>query len=224
LAKLEAVKADFEATASGGKKVSLADLIVLGGAAAVEAAAMAAGHEVQVPFTAGRTDAAQDQTDVDSFSVLEPEADGFRNYAKQQFALSAEEMLIDRAQLLGLTAPEMTVLVGGLRALDANSGRSQAGVFTARPGQLTHDVFVNLLSMDTVWTATDADEQAFEGRDRTSGALKWTASRVDLVFGSNSQLRAIAEVYAQSDAGPKFVKDFVAAWTKVMNADRFDLA
>jgi catalase-peroxidase len=224
LAKLEAVKADFEATASGGKKVSLADLIVLGGAAAVEAAAKAAGHEVQVPFTAGRTDAAQDQTDVDSFSVLEPEADGFRNYAKQQFALSAEEMLIDRAQLLGLTAPEMTVLVGGLRALDANSGRSQAGVFTARPGQLTHDVFVNLLSMDTVWTATDADEQAFEGRDRTSGTLKWTASRVDLVFGSNSQLRAIAEVYAQSDAGPKFVKDFVAAWTKVMNADRFDLA
>jgi catalase-peroxidase len=224
LAKLEAVKADFEATASGGKKVSLADLIVLGGAAAVEAAAKAAGHEVQVPFTAGRTDAAQGQTDVDSFSVLEPEADGFRNYAKQQFALSAEEMLIDRAQLLGLTAPEMTVLVGGLRALDANSGRSQAGVFTARPGQLTHDVFVNLLSMDTVWTATDADEQAFEGRDRTSGTLKWTASRVDLVFGSNSQLRAIAEVYAQSDAGPKFVKDFVAAWTKVMNADRFDLA
>jgi catalase-peroxidase len=224
LAKLEAVKADFDAAVSGGKRVSIADLIVLGGVAAVEAAAKAAGHEVQVPFTPGRTDAAQDQTDVDSFAVLEPEADGFRNYARQQFALTAEEMLIDRAQLLGLTAPEMTVLVGGLRALDANSGRSQAGVFTTRPGQLTNDVFVNLLSMDTVWTATDADEQAFEGRDRTTGAVKWTASRVDLVFGSNSQLRAIAEVYAQSDAGAKFVKDFVAAWTRVMNADRFDLA
>ena len=224
LSGLEAIKAEFDATAGGGKKVSLADLIVLAGSLAVQEAARAAGHDVEVPFTPGRTDSSQEQTDVESFSVLEPEADGFRNHASRQFTLTPEEMLIDRAQLLGLTAPEMTVLVGGLRALDANTGRSQAGVFTHRPGQLTNDVFVNLLSMDTVWSATDADEQAFEGRDRNTGEVKWTASRVDLVFGSNSQLRAIAEVYSQSDMGRKFARDFVAAWTKVMNADRFDLA
>ncbi len=224
LGALEKVQAEFNTAATGGKKVSLADLIVLGGNAAVELAAKAAGHDVIVPFAPGRTDATQEQTDVHSFEVLEPVADGFRNYAKTRFTLSAEEMLIDKAQLLTLTAPEMTVLVGGLRALDANYGQTKHGVFTSRPGTLTNDYFVNLLDMSTKWVAKSDAQDLFEGRDRKTGAPKWTASRVDLVFGSNSQLRAISEVYAQADNAGKFVKDFVAAWTKVMNLDRFDLA
>ncbi len=220
---LEKVQAEFNAAATGGKTVSLADLIVLGGNAAVEKAAKAAGHDVTVPFAPGRTDATQEQTDVHSFEVLEPVADGFRNYAKTRFSMSAEEMLIDKAQLLTLTAPEMTVLVGGLRALDANYGQTKHGVFTSRPGTLTNDYFVNLLDMSTKWVAKSDAQDLFEGRDRKTGAPKWTASRVDLVFGSNSQLRAISEVYAQADNTAKFVTDFVAAWTKVMNLDRFDL-
>ncbi|MCF1710219.1 catalase/peroxidase HPI [Tabrizicola sp. J26] len=224
LSALEKIQADFNATATGGKKVSLADLIVLGGNAAVELAAKAAGHDMTVPFAPGRTDATQAQTDVHSFEVLEPVADGFRNYAKTRFSMSAEEMLIDKAQLLTLTAPEMTVLVGGLRALDANHGHTKHGVFTSRPGTLTNDYFVNLLDMSTKWVATSDGQDVFEGRDRKTGAPKWTATRVDLVFGSNSQLRAISEVYAQADNAGKFVKDFVAAWTKVMNLDRFDLS
>jgi catalase-peroxidase len=224
LAKLEGIQASFNAQASGGKKVSLADLIVLGGCAAVEAAAKAAGVAVDVPFTPGRTDATQEQTDVDSFAVLEPEADGFRNYQKRDFTVSAEEMLVDKAQLLTLTAPEMTVLVGGLRALDANVGGARHGVFTQRPGVLTNDFFVNLLDMSTAWSPSLDNPGNYVGRDRATGAVKWTGTRVDLVFGSNSQLRALAEVYGQSDAQAKFVKDFVAAWTKVMNLDRFDLA
>jgi catalase-peroxidase len=224
LGVLEGIQTAFNATATGGKKVSLADLIVLGGTAAVEAAAKAGGHAVDVPFTPGRTDATQAMTDVESFEVMEPLADGFRNYQKQAFTASAEELLIDRAQLLTLSAPEMTVLVGGLRALNANYGGTAHGVFTSRPGVLTNDFFVNLLDMHTVWKPTSEREDLFAGTDRASGAPKWTATRVDLVFGSNSQLRAIAEVYAQNDAREKFVKDFVAAWTKVMNADRFDLA
>ncbi|MDZ4309388.1 MAG: catalase/peroxidase HPI [Cypionkella sp.] len=222
LAVLEGVQALFNA-ANPGKSVSLADLIVLGGSAAVENAAAAAGYPVAVPFAPGRTDASQEQTDVESFAVLEPVADGFRNYMKVQYSVSAEELLLDRAQLLTLTAPEMTALVGGMRALDANTGHSQAGVFTARPGVLSNDFFVNLLDMSTVWKATTPAETEFEGRDRTTGALKWTATRNDLVFGSNSQLRALAEVYGQSDGQAAFVRDFVAAWVKVMNADRFDL-
>ncbi|MDZ4394152.1 catalase/peroxidase HPI [Cypionkella sp.] len=222
LAVLEGVQASFNA-ANPGKSVSLADLIVLGGSAAVENAAAAAGYPVAVPFAPGRTDASQEQTDVESFAVLEPVADGFRNYMKVQYSVSAEELLLDRAQLLTLTAPEMTALVGGMRALDANTGHSQAGVFTARPGVLSNDFFVNLLDMSTVWKATTPAETEFEGRDRTTGALKWTATRNDLVFGSNSQLRALAEVYGQSDGQAAFVRDFVAAWVKVMNADRFDL-
>jgi catalase-peroxidase len=221
LGKLEAVQAAFNAQAGGGKKVSLADLIVLGGSAAIELAAKAAGHDVTVPFAPGRTDASQEQTDVHSFEPLEPEADGFRNYRKARYVVSAEEQLIDKAQLLTLTAPEMTVLVGGLRVLGANHGGSPHGVFTSRPGALTNDFFVNLLDMGTTWTPTDETAEAFEGR--AGGAVKWTGTRVDLVFGSNSQLRALSEVYAQADNGPKFVKDFVAAWVKVMNADRFDL-
>ncbi len=224
LAALEGVQKAFNDAQSGGKKVSLADLIVLGGSAAVEQAAKAAGHDVEVPFTPGRTDAAEDQTDVESFAVLEPIADGFRNYQKARYAVSPEELLVDRAQLLTLTAPEMTVLVGGLRALNANVGQSRHGVFTDRPGTLTSDFFVNLLDMGTAWTATSDTEDAFEGRDRATGAVKWTATRVDLVFGSNSQLRALAEVYASEDNQARFVCDFVSAWTKVMNADRFDLA
>jgi catalase-peroxidase len=223
LGVLEGIQRDFNATAAGGKKVSLADLIVLAGSVAVQSAAKAAGHDVEVPFTPGRTDATQAQTDVESFSVLEPEADAFRNYLKGSYTLTPEEMMVDRAQLLTLSAPEMTVLWGGLRALDANTGGVKHGVFTDRPGQLTNDVFVNLLDMGTVWTATSEEEAEFEGRDRATGAVKWTGTRVDLVFGSNSQLRALAEVYAQSDSRAKFVHDFVAAWTKVMNADRFDL-
>ena len=221
LAVLEEIRRGFNAGAAGSKKVSLADLIVLAGNAGVEAAAKAAGHPVEVPFTPGRTDATAEQTDVESFAVLEPVADGFRNYRKQAFHVSPEEMLLDKAQLLTLSAPEMTVLVGGLRVLGANHGGSKHGVFTQRPGQLTNDFFVNLVDMSTAWKPIG--DNAYEGRDRKSGAVKWTATRVDLAFGSNSQLRAIAEVYAQSDNGTKFVKDFVAAWNKVMNLDRFDL-
>ncbi|WP_407049332.1 catalase/peroxidase HPI [Methyloraptor flagellatus] len=223
LSVLEGIKATFDANATGGKQVSLADLIVLAGSAAVEQAAKAAGHAVTVPFTPGRADASQDETDVESFAVLEPVADGFRNYQKAAFTISPEELLVDRAQLLTLTAPEMTALVGGLRVLGANHGGTAHGVFTTRPGQLTNDFFVNLLDMGTVWKSTSAEETEFEGRDRKSGAVKWTATRVDLVFGANSQLRALAEVYAQADAEAKFVDAFVAAWTKVMNADRFDV-
>ena len=223
LGALETIQKDFNAVQKGGKKVSLADLIVLGGCAAVEAAAKAAGHPVEVPFTPGRTDASQDQTDVESFALLEPEADGFRNYQKQRYSVSAEEMLVDRAQLLTLSAPEMTVLVGGLRVLGANLGQSQHGVFTKRAGMLSNDFFVNLVDMGTVWKPTSEARDTFEGRDRKTDDVKWTATRVDLVFGSNSQLRALAEVYAQDDAKDKFVGDFVAAWNKVMNLDRFDL-
>ncbi len=221
LAALENVQTQFNASAGGGKKVSMADLIVLAGNAGVEAAAKAAGDAVEVPFVAGRTDASQEQTDVESFAVLEPQADGFRNYRKKAFSVSPEEMLLDKAQLLTLSAPEMTVLVGGLRVLGANHGASKHGVFTSRVGQLSNDFFVNLVDMSTAWKPVA--DNAFEGRDRKTGAVKWTATRVDLAFGSNSQLRAIAEVYAQNDNGGKFVKDFVAAWTKVMNADRFDI-
>ncbi len=219
---LEGIQAGFN-NAQSGKKVSLADLIVLGGCVGVEQAAKNAGHEVTVPFTPGRTDATQAQTDVESFAVLEPVADGFRNYLKTKMSVSAEELLVDRAQLLTLTAPEMTVLVGGLRVLNANTGKSQHGVFTNRPETLTNDFFVNLLDMSTAWKAS-AEEGVFEGRDRASGAVKWTGTRADLVFGSNSQLRALAEVYGCADAQTKFVNAFVAAWNKVMNLDRFDLA
>jgi catalase-peroxidase len=221
LSALEGIQAAFNSSASGGKKVSLADLIVLAGNAGVEAAAKAAGNPVEVPFSPGRTDANQEQTDAESFAVLEPVADGFRNYRKNAFSVSPEEMLIDKAQLLGLSAPEMTVLVGGLRVLGANAGGSKHGVFTTRPGQLSTDFFTNLVDMSTAWTPVG--DNAYEGRDRKTGAVKWTATRVDLAFGSNSQLRAIAEAYAQNDNAGKFVKDFVAAWNKVMNADRFDL-
>ena len=224
LKTLQGIQKEFNAAQSGGKKVSLADLIVLGGCAAVEQAAKKAGHEAEVPFTPGRTDASQEQTDVESFAVLEPAADGFRNYLKTKYAVSAEELLVDKAQLLTLTAPEMTVLVGGMRVLNANFGQSQHGVFTKRPETLTNDFFVNLLDMSTEWKATSGAEDVFEGRDRATGKLKWTGTRVDLVFGSNSQLRALAEVYACDDSQKKFVRDFVAAWNKVMNADRFDLA
>ena len=224
LDKLEAIQKAFNDDQSGDKKVSLADLIVLGGAAAIEQAAKKAGYDVTVPFVPGRTDASQEQTDVDSFAVLEPYADGFRNYLKGNYSVTAEELLLDRAQLLTLTAPEMTALIGGMRALNANFQGSQHGVFTGRPGTLTNDFFVKLLDMGTVWKATSEDENVFEDRDRATGELKWTGTRADLIFGSNSQLRAIAEVYAQDDSGAKFVDDFVAAWNKVMNADRFDLA
>ena len=224
LQTLEVIQADFNAAQSGGKRVSLADLIVLGGCAAVEQAARNAGHEVTVPFAPGRTDASQDQTDVESFAVLEPRADGFRNYLKAKYSVGAEHLLVDKAQLLTLTAPEMTVLIGGMRVLNANSGQSQHGVFTHRPETLTNDFFVNLLDMGTVWSATTEDEDVFEGRDRVTNELKWTGTRVDLIFGANSQLRELAEVYACQDAQGKFVQDFVSAWTKVMNLDRFDLS
>ena len=220
LAKLEAIQKDFNRTATGGRKISLADLIVLGGAAAIEQAAKQAGHEVQVPFTPGRADASQAQTDVNAFAVLEPVADGFRNYYGQGSRLSPPEMLIDRASLLSLTVPEMTVLVGGMRALNANSGNATHGVFTNRPGTLSNDFFVNLLDMSTKWTKSAQSEGLYEGVDRATGARKWTATPVDLVFGSNSELRAIAEVYASNDAREKFVRDFVAAWSKVMELDR----
>ena len=224
LKTLERVRKEFNSAQSDGKKVSLADLIVLGGCAAVEAAAKAAGHAVKVPFTAGRTDASQAQTDVESFAVLEPEADGFRNYQKAAFTVSAEEMLVDKAQLLTLSAPEMTVLVGGLRVLGANFGGSQHGVFTKQAGKLTNDFFVNLTDMGVVWHPTSEAAETFNAHDRKTGEVKWSSTRVDLVFGSNSQLRALAEVYAQDDNKEKFVRDFVAAWNKVMNLDRFDLA
>jgi catalase-peroxidase len=220
---LEGIQEEFNNVQSGGKVVSLADLIVLGGCAGIEQAAKNAGNEVIVPFTPGRTDASQEQTDEVSFIVLKPAADGFRNYLKTKYAVSAEELLIDRAQLMTLTAPEMTVLVGGMRVLDTNFGQSQHGVFTKRPETLTNDFFVNLLDMSTTWKANSEDEDMFEGRDRTTGELKWTGTRVDIVFGSNSQLRALAEVYGQ-DSQEKFLNDFLAAWNKVMNLDRFDLA
>jgi catalase-peroxidase len=224
LAALEGVQKAFNASATGGKKVSLADLIVLAGGAAIEKAAKDAGHQVAVPFAPGRTDATPEQTDAHSFAVLEPFADGFRNYVRANIGVPAEEMLVDKAQLLTLTAPEMTVLVGGMRVLGANVGGAKHGVFTQRPGQLTTDFFTNLLDMATSWKPVSEAHDVFEGRDSKSGAMKWTATRVDLVFGSNSQLRALAEVYASSGNAAKFVHDFVAAWTKVMNADRFDLA
>ena len=224
LGALETIQSDFNAAQKGGKKVSLADLIVLGGGAAIEQAAKAGGHDVQVPFAPGRMDALQEQTDVDSFDVLEPIADGFRNYQKGSYSVSAEELLVDRAQLLTLTAPEMTALVGGMRVLNTNFGGTAHGVFTDRPGTLSNDFFVNLLDMATEWKATSSAEDVFEGRDRATGKVKWTGTRVDLVFGSNSQLRAVAEVYACDDAKDTFVQDFVDAWAKVMNADRFDLA
>jgi catalase-peroxidase len=224
LQTLETVQQDFNSAQSGGTKVSLADLIVLGGCAAVEQAAKDAGHDITVPFTPGRTDASQEQTDVEAFAVLERRADGFRNYLRAGEKLSPETLLLDRANLLTLTAPEMTVLIGGLRALNANAGQSQLGIFTDRPGTLTNDFFVNLLDMGTEWKASDATENVFEGRDVSTGGVKWTATAVDLVFGSNSQLRGIAEVYGAEDSKEKFVRDFVTAWDKVMNLDRFDLA
>jgi catalase-peroxidase len=222
LQKLEAVQAAFNAAASGGKKVSLADLIILGGAAAIEKAATDAGTPTKVPFTPGRMDASQEQTDVHSFAPLEPTADGFRNHYEGAQFMAPEEALVDKAELLRLTGPELTVLVGGLRVLGANSGGSKHGVFTHRPGQLTNDFFVNLLDMATEWQPT-ASENAYEGRDRKTKALKWTGTRVDLIFGSHSQLRALAEVYAEAGSETKFVRDFVTAWNKIMNADRYDL-
>jgi catalase-peroxidase len=224
LQTLETIQGAFNSAQSGGKQVSLADLVVLGGCAAVEAAAKQVGQDVTVPFTPGRMDAAQAQTDVESFAVLEPAADGFRNYARKGLEASAAELLVDRAQLMTLTAPELTVLIGGLRALNANVGQSKHGVFTQRPGTLSNDFFVNLLDMGTKWQKSDTSESVLEGRDRATGELKWTGTVVDLVFGSNSQLRALAEVYASSDAQQAFVRDFVAAWNKVMNLGRFDLA
>jgi catalase-peroxidase len=224
LKTLEGIQSGFNSSQSGGKKVSLADLIVLGGCAGVEQAAKNAGHAVTVPFSPGRTDASQEQTDAASFAVLEPKADGFRNYQKAKYAVSAEELLVDRAQLLTLTAPEMTVLLGGMRVLKTNFGQSQHGVFTKRPEALTNDFFVNLLDMGTTWKAVSEDGDLFEGRDRKTGQLKWTGTRVDLIFGSNSQLRALTEVYGCKDSQEKFLNDFIAVWNKVMNLDRFDLA
>jgi catalase-peroxidase len=224
LQTIEGIQKEFNNAQSDGKKVSIADLIILGGCAGLEQAAKKAGHDITVPFTPGRTDASQEQTDVLSFAVLEPVADGFRNYQKTKYAVSAEELLVDRAQLLTLTAPEMTVLIGGMRVLNANFGQSQHGVFTKRPETLTNDFFVNLLDMSTTWKATSEDKDVFEDRDRATGELKWTGTRVDLIFGSNSQLRAIAEVYGCEDSQEKFLHDFIAAWTKIMNLDRFDLA
>jgi catalase-peroxidase len=224
LETLQGIREEFNSAQSGGKRVSLADLIVLGGCAGVEQAAKKAGHDVTVPFTPGRADASQEQTDVEAFAVLEPAADGFRNYLKTKYAVSEEELLIDRAQLLTLTAPEMTVLIGGMRVLNANFGQSRHGVFTERPEALTNDFFVNLLDMRTTWKATSEDAEVFVGHDRATGELRWTGTRVDLIFGSNSQLRALAEVYGCEGSQEKFLHDFVAAWNKVMNLDRFDLA
>jgi catalase-peroxidase len=221
---LEAIQKAFNDAQSGNKKVALADLIVLGGNAAIEKAAKDAGQSIDVPFTPGRNDTTDELTDADSFEPLEPEADGFRNFRRAKFTVSDEEMLIDKAQLLQLSAPEMTVLVGGLRALDANYKGSKHGVLTRTPGQLTNDFFVNLTDMDLEWAPSASEEDVFEAKDRKTGDVKWTGTRVDLVFGSNSQLRALTEVYAQNDAKEKFVKDFVAAWNKVMNSDRFDLS
>jgi len=224
LKKLEEIQTDFNSAQAGNKKISLADLIVLAGCAGVEKAAKNAGLEITVPFAPGRTDASQEQTDTISFSVLEPKADGFRNFSKTKYAVTTEEMLIDRAQLLGLTAPEMTVLVGGMRVLNANYNSVPHGVLTKNPESLTNDFFVSLLDMGTIWKPTAEDEEIFEGRDRKTGELKWTGTRVDLLFGSNSELRALAEVYASGDAKEKFAHDFIRAWNKVMNADRFDLS
>jgi catalase-peroxidase len=224
LQALEGIQKTFNSAQSGKKKVSLADLIVLGGCAAVEQAATVAGYEITVPFTPGRTDASQAQTDAESFSVLEPAADGFRNYIKSRYAVTAEELLVDRAQLLTLTAPEMTVLIGGMRVLNANYDQSRHGVFTTKPETLTNDFFVNLLDMRTVWSPVSGDDNLFEGRDRATGELRWTGTRIDLIFGANSQLRALAEVYGCEDGQPKFINDFVEVWNKVMNLDRFDLA
>jgi catalase-peroxidase len=224
LETLEGIRKAFNSVQKNGQMVSMADLIVLGGAAAIEQAAKKAGHDVKVPFTPGRADASQAHTDVESFAVLEPMADGFRNYLKQEYSVSAEELLIDKAQLLTLTAPEMTALIGGLRVLNANVGQAKHGVLTHKPETLTNDFFVHLLDINTEWKPMSESGDVFEGHDRATGAVKWTGTRVDLVFGSNSQLRAIAEVYAQSDSNAAFVHDFVAAWNKVMNADRFDLA
>jgi catalase-peroxidase len=221
---LEGIQGVFNSTTSGGKMISLADRIVMAGCAGVEQAAKNAGHEVTVPFTPGRMDAMQEQTDVASFAVLEPKADGFRNYQKTRYSVSAEELLVDKAQLLTLTAPEMTVLVGGMRVLDTNHGQTKAGVFTRKSGALTNDFFVNLLDMSTEWKPLSDVKDLFEGRDRKTGEVRWTGTRVDLIFGSNSQLRALAEVYGSADGQVKFIQDFVAAWTKVMNLDRFDLA
>jgi len=219
----EKIQQEFNAAQSGGKKVSLADLIVLGGCAGVEKAAKDAGNTVTVPFSPGRTDASPEQTDAEAFAVLEPVADGFRNYLKKAYSVPAEKLMVDKAQLLRLTAPEMTALVGGMRAMNANFGGSPHGVFTDRPGALTNDYFVNLLDMGTVWTPMEGGN-LYEGRDRASGEVKWTGTRIDLVFGSNSRLRAVAEVYGAADGQEKFLQDFVAAWTKVMNLDRYDLA
>ena len=224
LQTLEQIQTEFNNSQTGGKKVSLADLIVLAGCAGVEQAAQNAGHDVQVPFAPGRTDASQEQTDVESFAVLEPTADGFRNYLQAEQRGTAEDLLVERACMLTFTAPEMTVLVGGMRVLNANTGQSEHGVFTDRPGTLTNDFFVNLLDMNTEWNATSTSQDAFEGRDRRTGELKWTGTKVDLVFGSNSELRAIAEVYGCDDAQEVFIRDFVDAWDKVMNLDRYDLA
>ncbi len=224
LLTLEGIQKEFNSAQPGGKMVSFSDLIVLGGCVGVEQAAKNAGHDVTVPFTPGRMDASQEQTDIESFAVLEPAADGFRNYLKAKYVVAAEDLLVDRAQLLTLTAPEMTVLVGGMRVLNANFGQSQHGVFTKRPETLTNDFFVNLLDMNTTWKTTPEDDDVFEGRDRATGELKWTGTRVDLIFGSNSQLRALAEVYGCEDSQEKFLHDFVAVWNKVMNLDRFDLA
>jgi catalase-peroxidase len=220
---LESIQEEFNSIQTGGKKVSIADLIVLGGNAAIEQAAKNAGQDIAVPFTAGRTDASQAQTDVESFSVLEPIADGFRNYQKKQYSISAEEMLVDKAQLMTLTAPEMTVLVGGMRVLNTNAKGTQHGVFTKNVDALTNDFFVNLLDLSTTWRAASDHQDVFEGRNRATGEIKWTGTRVDLIFGSNTELRAIAEVYGCADSQDKFIKDFVAAWTKVMNLDRFDI-
>jgi catalase-peroxidase len=224
LTRLEGIQGDFNRAQTGGKKVSLADLIVLGGAAAIEQAAKQAGHDLRVPFAPGRTDASQEQTDVESFAVLEPTADGFRNYFSEGNYRSPAEMLVDKANLLTLTVPEMTVLVGGLRALNANAGNASHGVFTSRPGALSNDFFVNLLDMSTKWTRSSTAEGIYEGRDRKTMALKWTATPVDLVFGSHAELRAIAEVYAEAGGEEKFLSDFVDAWAKVMTLDRFDIA
>jgi catalase-peroxidase len=227
LTRLEAIQKDFNVSAAGGRKVSLADLIVLGGDAAIEKAAKDAGADVNIPFTPGRMDASQEHTDVESFEPLEPKADGFRNYLRGKQRLSPEEMLVDKAQLLKLTAPEMTVLVGGLRVLGANAGSSKHGLFTKKPGTLTNDFFVNLLDMSTLWQPSNHSNgsgDVYEGRDRKTNQVKWTATRVDLIFGSHSQLRALSEVYASSDSKEKFAKDFAAAWSKVMNADRFEVA
>jgi catalase-peroxidase len=224
LKTLEGIQKEFDAAQTGGKKVSLADLVVIGGDAAIEQAAKKAGVDVKLPFTAGRTDASQDQTDVESFTVLEPDADGFRNYLGEGHDVPAEHLLVERAFRLTLSAPEMTVLVGGLRALNVNTSQSNVGVLTKNPGALTNDFFVNLLDMDTEWVPTSGEATTFTGRGRSKGDARWTASRVDLVFGSNSELRALSEVYASNDSKEKFVHDFAAAWTKVMNLDRFDVA